>query len=82
MFVVCPNIECSMSEAVYVDYGAKFGLNRVQVNDLFVDDEGTVIASVRTTYKATNDTINAIVRMALSSETEVEKLTFVEPVVI
>ncbi|CAF1347057.1 unnamed protein product [Adineta ricciae] len=82
MFVVCTNIECNMSEAVYVDYGAKFGLSRVQVNDLFVDDEGTVIASVRTTYKATNDTINAIVRMALSSEAEVEKLTFVEPVVI
>ncbi|CAF0813558.1 unnamed protein product [Adineta steineri] len=82
MFVACQDIDCDMSKAVYIDYGAHFDLNRVQVSDVFVDDEGTVIASIRAVYTSTNDTINAIVRMAQSSEAEVDRFTFVEPISI
>jgi hypothetical protein len=82
MFVACQDIECNMSKAIYIDYGTHFGMNRARVSDLFVDDEGTVIASIRAIYTSTNDTINAVVRMAQSSEAEVDKLTFVEPTLI
>ncbi|UJR11569.1 hypothetical protein I4U23_015749 [Adineta vaga] len=82
MFVICQTVECNMAEAIYIDYGAQFGLNELQVSDLFIDDEGTVIASIRAKYKATNDTINAIVRMAQSSEAAVDSLTFIEPILI
>jgi hypothetical protein len=64
MFVACQDIECNMSEA------------------LFVDDKGTVIASIRAIYTSTNDTINAVVRMAQSSQAEVDTFTFVEPTLI
>ena len=82
MFVACQDIECDMSKAIYINYGARFGLKRAIVSDLFVDDEGTVIASINTKYTPTNDTINAVVQMAQSSQAEVDKLTFVEPTLI
>jgi hypothetical protein len=82
MFVACQDIECNMSKAVYINYGSHFGLSRVQVSDLFVDDEGTVIASIRAIYTSTNDTINAVVRMSQSSQAEVDTFTFVEPTLI
>ena len=79
MFVACQDVECNMSKAIYVNYGTHFGMDRARVTDLFVDDEGTVTAIIRTIYTSTNDTINAVIQMAESSEAEVDKLTFVEP---
>jgi hypothetical protein len=82
MFVACQSIDCNMSNAIYINYGSDLGLNRAQVSDLFVNDEGTVIASIRTIYASTNDTINAVIQMAQSSQADVDKLTFVEPILI
>ena len=79
MFVACQDVECNMSKAVYINYGMHFGMNRARVTDLFVDDEGTVTAVIRTIYTSTNDTINAVIQMAQSSEPEVDKFTFVKP---
>ena len=78
--IACQDIECDMSKAIYVDYGARFGMDNSRVVDLFVDDEGTVIATINTKYITTNDTINAVIRMDQSSQPEVDKLTFVEPI--
>jgi hypothetical protein len=82
IFVACQDIDCNMSKAIYIDYGTHFGMNRVRVSDLFVDDQGTVIASIRAIYASTNDTINAVIRMAQSNEAEVDTFTFVKPTLI
>jgi hypothetical protein len=82
MFVACQDIDCNMSKAIYIDYGTHFGMNRVRVSDLFVDDQGTVIASIRAIYASTNDTINAVIRMAQSNQAEVDTFTFVKPTLI
>jgi len=82
MFIICQDIECDMSKATYIDYGNRFGIGTAQVSDVFVDDQGTVIVSLYTIYRSTNETINAIVRMAKSSQSEVDQLTFVKPILI
>lgn len=79
MFVACQDIECTMSEATYLDYGARFGLKRAQVTDLFVDDEGTAIASVMAVYQPANQTILGVIRMAQSDQPDIEAFTFVKP---
>jgi hypothetical protein len=83
MFVVCQDVQCDMSQAVYVNYGgARFGLSRARVSDVFIDNQGAVIASIRTIYMPTNDTINAIVRMGKSDQTEPETLEIIEPTLL
>lgn len=82
MFIVCQDIECDMSKATYIDYGNRFGIGTAQISEVFVDDQGTVIVSLYTIYRSTNETINAVIRMAKSSEPEVDKLTFVKPITI
>ena len=79
-FVVCQDIACDMSRAVSIDYGgARFGLSREYASDVFVDDQGTVSAVIRTVHAPTNMTVSAVVQLALTDQAEIETLTFVEP---
>lgn len=80
LFIVCQDIECDMSKVIYIDYGIRFGIDKVRLLDLFVDDEGTTIAIFNSIYVPTNDTINAVIRMTQTNEPEVDKLTFVNPI--
>jgi hypothetical protein len=83
MFVACQDVACDMSRATYINYGGtRFGLNRAYISDVFVDDQGTVSACIRTVHAPTNKTINAVVQMAQTSQAETDTLTFVEPMMI
>lgn len=77
MFIVCGNIECSDMTNV-VDYGIRLGVNQLRVADVFLDDQGTVIAMSRVNCEKTNQTINLIVRIARTTEKHFEGLTFVK----
>ena len=80
MFVACQDTDCDMAEANYTNYGgARFGLRRPTVSDLFVDDQGTISAIIRTIHNPTNTTINAVVQLAQTSTAEIDVLTFVKP---
>ena len=83
MFVACQDVDCDMTKAIYTNYGgARFGLRRPIVSDLFVDDQGTVSAIIRTIHDPTNTTINAVVQMSQMAQVEIDVLTFVKPVSI
>ena len=79
-FVICQDIDCDMSRAIFVDYGGtRFKLDRAIVGDLFIDNQGITTASIRTIYLPTNETINVIVRMGLTDDPDIDRMTFVQP---
>lgn len=83
MFVACQDVDCNMSEAIHTNYGgARFGLTRSIVSDLFVDDQGTVSAIIRTIHDPTNTTVNAVVQMSQTDQAEIDVITFVKPIFI
>ncbi|CAF2503498.1 unnamed protein product [Rotaria sp. Silwood2] len=77
MFIACGNIECTDMTNI-VDYGIRLGVNQLRVSDVFVDDQGTIIASSRVNYIKTNETMNLIVRIARTKKTKFQRLTFVQ----
>lgn len=76
LFIACGNIECSDMTNV-IDYGIHFGINRLRVADVFVDDQGTIIAISRVNYAKTNQTMNFIVRIARTQERQINEIKFV-----
>ncbi|CAF4563721.1 unnamed protein product [Rotaria socialis] len=78
MFIACGNIECTDMTNI-VDYGTQLEVNQLRVADVFVDDQGTIIASSRVNYIKTNQTMNLIVRIARMNETKFKELAMVQP---
>ena len=76
IFVACGNIQCTDMSNI-VNYSDALGVDRHRVSDVFVDDQGTIIASSRVKYQKTNQTINLIVRIARTNEGLFRGLTFV-----
>jgi hypothetical protein len=77
IFIACEDIDCSETTNV-IDYGVRLGINKLRVSDMFVDDQGVVIASSRAKYDKTNQTINLIVRIDRTEQKSTDKLTSVQ----
>lgn len=78
MFIVCENIECSNTTNI-INYGDRLGVNNLRVADVFVDDQGIIIASSRVNSTKTNETINLIVRIGRTEEKPINQIAFVQP---